>query len=306
MRTLVTGAAGFVGRYAVEELSRHGHTVAGLDQAFPIDVSGATQTITADLCSEKALMEAVAAIQPEACLHLGALAFVPSGESAPERMFSVNVIGTMNLMDALHAHAPDCRFLAVSSAQVYGRHATEQAVTEEAPLLPDTVYAVSKSAMESAVWGRAAVSRAPAVVARPNNHTGPGQSERFVIPALLNQIRAIRDGRTKPVLHVGNLDSVRDFSDVRDVVRAYRLLLESGTTGLAYNITAAQRLTIREILDTLCALAGILPEIQVDPERFRPTDASPFISVERLHRDTGWQAEIPLAQTLRDMLESGL
>jgi GDP-4-dehydro-6-deoxy-D-mannose reductase len=303
MRILVTGAAGFVGRYAVAELARAGHAVSALDLAFPRNPAGAAQTLEADLRAPETLRRAVAATRPEACLHLGALAYVPAGDTAPEGMFAVNVLGTMHLADALDARSPGCRLLAVSTAQVLGRRGGETLLADDAPPRPDSVYAVSKAAMEAAVWGRAADLALDALVARPNNHTGPGQSDRFVVPSLAAQILACRKTGRDAVLRVGNLDSIRDFLDVRDVVRAYRLLLEKGRPGCAYNIASATRVSIRTILDTLCKLAGVSPAIEIDPARFRPTDASPLLDTTRLRTDTGWTPEIPLEQTLRDMLE---
>jgi GDP-4-dehydro-6-deoxy-D-mannose reductase len=304
MRILVTGAAGFVGRYALAELAGAGHVVSALDLSFSGRPAGATQILEADLCAPDALREAVAATRPEACLHLGALAYVPAGDTAPERMFAVNVLGTMHLADALAAHAPGCRLLAVSTAQVLGRRGGDTELEDNAPARPDSVYAVSKAAMETAVWGRAADRRIAALLARPNNHTGPGQSDRFVVPSLAAQVLACRTAGSNAVLHVGNLDSIRDFLDVRDVARAYRLLLEAGQAGSTYNIASGTRVSIRTILDTLCRLAGVSPAIKVDPARFRPSDASPLLDTARLRADTGWAPKIPLEDTLRDMLEA--
>ncbi|MBN1558046.1 MAG: GDP-mannose 4,6-dehydratase, partial [Lentisphaerae bacterium] len=259
MRVLVTGAAGFAGRYAARELHAHGHAVTGLDLAFDEPVARLDRALSGDLGDADRLAELVGDAAPEACLHLAALSSVPDGDAAPERAFAVNVIGTDNLLAALARHAPACRVLAVSTAHVYGRSRGDMPLNENAPLLPDTVYAVSKAAMELAARGAAARSGLPLLIARPNNHTGPGQSARFVVPALVAQAAAIRDGTAEPVLRLGNLDSVREFADVRDVVRAYRLLLEAGRPGEAYNIGGGQRLTIRELVQTVCRLAGVQP-----------------------------------------------
>jgi len=302
MRVLVTGAAGFAARHLVPELAAHGHMVTASDVVdTPRGEAAAVQR--ADLTDRGAVDALVKAAAPDACVHLGAIAFVPDGDQRPGLMTSVNLGGTLNLLDAFASRAPGARIVVVSTAHVYGNRAGAEAVTEEAPLLPATRYAVSKAAADLAALGAAAARGAPVLTARPANHTGPGQPPRFVVPALAAQVRAMADGRTEPVLRVGNLDSEREFCDVRDVVRAYRLLLERGRPGRAYNIGSGRRVPIRTILETLCAAAGVDPRIEVDPARYRPTDYSPVLSTARLQAETGWSAAIALERTLGDVLQ---
>lgn len=258
---------------------------------------------TGDLLNRATPGRIVAEMMPEACIHLAGIAFAPDGDSKPETMLSVNVLGTINVLEAFREHCPRSRVLVVSTGRVYGALPGEAALSEEAPLRPLGLYAVSKAAADMAALGYAESGSLPVMTARPNNHTGPGQSERFVIPGLVSQARAIAAGRLKPVIRVGNLESERDFSDVRDVVRAYRLLIERGQPGLAYNIASQHSASIREILDEICGLAEITPRMQVDPARFRPKDRSPLLDISRITGHTGWRAEISRAETLRDMVK---
>ncbi len=303
MRVLVTGACGFVGRHALRELAERGHepyaTDAVLSDPLPPEAAGGT---AADLRDADALDRLVSSVRPDACLHLGALSFVPSGRADPEAMLSVNIAGTIGLLDALRRHAPACRTLVVSTAQIYAPATHDAWVAEDAPPAPATLYAVSKMAADLTALGYARRFGLPVLTARPNNHTGPGQSARFAIPSWIRQIRAVRAGQTPPVIRTGNLESRRVFMDVRDVARAYRLLIEQGEAGHAYNVSASDNLVLGRILDRLCVLAEIAPRLETDADAWRPADRSPLLSTEKIRERTGWAPRIPLEQTLRDML----
>lgn len=304
MRVLVTGAAGFVGRHATRELTANGHEVVACDQVFATPVEGALESLVADLCSADAMRDAVRRARLDACIHLGAIAFVPAGQSNPQTMLSVNVLGTVNLLDAVREQAPRARVLVISTAHVYGPHPDNGCLTEDSPMRPLTIYAISKAAADLASLSYAEQLGLHVMTARPTNHTGPGQSPRFVIPAFIAQLKAIASGQAKPVMEVGNLESRRDFVDVRDVARAYRLLLERGRPATAYNISSNRIVEIRTVLDRLCAMTGVRPRIVADPAKFRPTDSSPVLDIGRLRADTGWKPELDIGQTLRDMLAS--
>ncbi len=303
MRILVTGACGFAGRHLVAELLAHGHDPAALDLAAPPSAFPPSVLYRrADLADAAQLHQAVAEIQPEGCIHLAGLAFVPIGWSDPARMMQVNLIGTINLLEALRRGAPHARLLLISSAEVYGRTPPSAPLTEDAPLQPDHPYALSKSAAESMAFLYERRYGLPALAARPCNHIGPGQSGDFVVPSFAAQLREMAAGKRPPVMQVGNLDSRRVFLDVRDVARAYRLLMESGVPGRAYNVAGGDERSIREVLDMLCRAAGIQPRVEVDPARFRPTDRLPLLDGARLERATGWRPQIPLEETLRDIM----
>ncbi|MDD5705672.1 MAG: GDP-mannose 4,6-dehydratase [Kiritimatiellae bacterium] len=291
---MVTGAAGFAGRYAVAALKRAGHATFASDMA---EADGVTRL---DIRSAAAVGAAVAAARPDACLHLAAVSFVPDAARDPDGLHAINVAGTLHLAEALRRHAPRARLLFVSSAQVYGAVRGAAPLSEDAVLRPASDYAKSKAAAEEHLLTLCRDGGLNVAIARPGNHTGPGQSPKFVVPAFIAAVRAFRDGRL-PAIPVGNLECERDFTDVRDVTAAYLLLLERARTGAIYNIASGARLRIGELLERIARLAGVTPRIEVKPELYRPTDAAPVLSTASLVTDTGWQPRIGLDDTLRDM-----
>ena len=305
-RVLVTGAAGFVGGHLVRELLAAGHEVATTD-ALPAGhpaTAALPDYAPADLRDPAALRALVRATRPDAAIHLAAISFVPDAAKDPALLEAVNVGGPCNLAEALLAEAPAARMLFISSAQVYGAAAEPgaPALGEDAPIAPDTPYARSKAAAERALARLAAERGLRLVVVRPANHTGPGQSPKFVAPAFARQALAAARGELREI-RVGNLDSVRDFSDVRDVARAYRLALERGADGALYNVSSGALLRIGDLLSRLLALAGAAgTPVVPDPALYRPTDAVPALSTARLRADTGWEPAIPIDRTLRDLL----
>ena len=175
-------------------------------------------------------------------------------------------------------------------------------MTEDTPLQPLTIYGISKAAADLATLAHAKQYGIHAMTARPNNHTGPGQLPPFSIPSFARQIKAIARGESTPPMRVGNLESRRDLADVRDVARAYRLLIEKGRAGEAYNISSQNMVKVGAVLDELCRLAGINPKREMDSTLYRPPDESARIDTTKLLRETGWKPEIPFSQTLRDVL----
>lgn len=295
MKVLVTGCSGFAGRHAVAALLKAGHEAVGGDLVgpprFPVPCH---EMDVRDLGS---IVRVLQQVRPDAVLHLGGIAFVPLGWSEPQLVFSVNTIGTLNLLDAVRQHAPAARVLVVTSAEVYGSHPAPRPLAEDAPYRPDNIYGVAKAAADHAALLYATRHRLYAMVARPSNHIGAGQSLDFVSSAFAAQLAAIAGG-AEPVIRVGNLDQRRDFTDVRDVVHAYIRLLEQGQAGLAYNIASGRMIPVREILDTLCDIARVRPRIEIDPALFRPNENRPAYDTSRIRAHVGWQPEIPLRQTL--------
>jgi GDP-4-dehydro-6-deoxy-D-mannose reductase len=303
MRILVTGACGFVGKHLIAELNAAGHEVFGVDVGHPpAGLLPEERCVTADITSLETMSKVVFDILPEACVHLAAWAFVPAGGANPQKMIEINVMGTTQVLEAFRIVAPKARLLAVSTAQVYGMKRREAPVREEDPLFPESFYAISKAAADeiARLYGRQCGM--PVMVARPHNHIGPGQSPQFAVAAFARQIRAIAKGAT-PVMKVGNLDNVRDFTDVRDIVRAYRLLLEKGQPGQAYNIASGRQVRVGDLLDTLCRLAGVQPRIERDAALYRPDDGSPILDTQRLVDATGWTPGVRLDKTLKDILD---
>jgi GDP-4-dehydro-6-deoxy-D-mannose reductase len=289
VRALVTGARGFVGPYLVDHLESAGDEVVGLGP----DV---------DITDGEAIRSAVAAARPDAVYHLAAASHVGTSWSAPVEVLRVNAEGTLNLLLAAEAAGAQ-RVLVVGSAEEYGIvDPSALPLAETAPLRPVTPYGASKVAAE-VVGLQAFLGRGlPVVLARPFNHLGPGQSDRLVASTLAHQVaRNERDGTD--VIMAGDLTPHRDFTDVRDVVRAYRLLVERGEPGEAYNVCSGVAVPISEVADALIAHAGRPMRIELDPARLRPVEL-PVLQGDpsKLRAATGWAPEIPLERTLADLL----
>jgi GDP-4-dehydro-6-deoxy-D-mannose reductase len=291
VRVLVTGSAGFVGRWLTAHLAEAGDEVVGLDAEI-------------DVTEAEGLRDAVVAAAPDAVCHLAARTSVAESWSSSSTTYLVNTVGTVNLLDAALACPLRPRVLVVSSSEVYGRVSPEDLpLGEDRPPAPVSPYAASKAAAEMAALQAWLGSGLEVVRARPFNHTGPGQSGTFVVPALAEQIaRAASTGADR--LMVGNLDVRRDITDVRDVVRAYRLLLAGGAPGEVYNVCRGRSVAIREVAERLLALAGLDLPLVVDPARVRPADIPELRGdPTRLRAATGWEPRWELEATLGDVLD---
>ena len=305
-KVLVTGALGFVAGHLLRELEAAGHEVYTTDALTPRPGTEPPPRFSvADLRDRDALLALVRDIRPDACVHLGAISFVPDGDKDPSLLLGVNIAGTVNLLEAFRRECPESRFLFVSSAQVYGPapqvESANVPVRENAPTLPLSMYAISKVASERALAAYADAYGLQALVARPANHTGPGQTPRFVVPSFIRQVLEIEAG-LRSEMRVGNLRAIRDFTDVRDVVRAYRLILEHGVSGQSYNVSSGTHLEIGRVLDRIQEMVGIRASIVVDPALVRPADASMHLDVTRLRHTCGWTPKFSFDQTLRDMI----
>jgi len=304
VRVLLTGASGFAGPFVAEALVAAGHHVEGLARQPP--QRGAQVPFHAvDVRDADALAGVVAAIAPDAVVHLAAIAQPGAAEANPGLAYDVNLGGTLVLLSALRAAPARPRLLLVSSGAVYGAvRPAELPVTEETPLRPLSVYGASKAAAELAALQVARAHGLDVVVARPFNHTGPGQSADYVCAALASQVAAIEAGRQEPVLTVGNVDPVRDFSDVRDVAAGYVALLERGRSGTVYNLCAGDGVSVADIIAQLRSLARVPMRARIDPARRRSNDVERIVgSHERATTDTGWAPRIPLIDTLAAVLE---
>jgi GDP-4-dehydro-6-deoxy-D-mannose reductase len=292
MRALITGGKGFVGQWLAAHLKDCG------DEVVVVDVE-------TDVADGVALRKVVTDAAPEAIYHLAALTHVGESWDNPSLVLRVNVIGTAELLAAARSLARPPTVLVVSSAEVYGVVTPEQLPLDEAtPTAPATPYAASKLAAEAVALQAWRGYGQPVIVVRPFNHIGPGQSPNFAVPALAKRIvEARRSGATS--LRVGTLTTRRDFTDVRDVVVAYRLLIEHGVPGSTYNVCSGKDVAISEVADDLLALARADLELVTDPDLVRPVDV-PVLQGDAglLRAATGWVPSIPLATTLADVLAS--
>jgi GDP-4-dehydro-6-deoxy-D-mannose reductase len=306
MRVLITGAGGFVGWYLSAELIRYGYEVHVMDVNFKEPVPNVASHITMDILNTEQLNHLVGELKPEACVHLAGISSVSASHTNPSRVMLVNVIGTVNLLEAFRNLCKTSRILVISSSRIYGQPSDITLLSEDTLPSPQSIYAVSKLCADLASLTYAREYGMNIMVARPGNHTGPRQPPQFVVASICSQIKAIALGKAEPVIDVGNMESACDFSDVRDVVRAYRLLIEKGKSGLAYNISSGKIFKIRDIVETGLNLARLQNvRINVNPQKFRPTELIPPLDTSRIREHTGWQPEISFEQTIRDMLEHG-
>jgi GDP-4-dehydro-6-deoxy-D-mannose reductase len=258
-----------------------------------------------DVRDETAVLGLVETARPDSVLHLAAQSFVPRSFENPRETFDINVIGTLNLLQALKRAGFAGRMVYVSSGDVYGRVADESLPVDEATTpAPRSPYAVSKIAAEQLClqWHR--TEGLDVMVSRPFNHIGPGQDARFVVPALARQVVAIAQGRKPAVIEAGDIDTTRDFTDVRDVVAAYAAMLARGLPGGTYLVASGKERRVRDILGTMCGLMGVSPQIHQDPSKIRPAEQRRMVAdATLLWRDTGWKPGFTFEATLNDILE---
>jgi GDP-4-dehydro-6-deoxy-D-mannose reductase len=279
---LVTGADGFVGRHLLKELGEDG--VAG----------------RVDVLDGGAVTAELEAVKPRAVVHLAALSSVSESWEETVPLWRTNVLGTVRILEAVRSSAPAARVLLASSGEIYGRAATLP-VTEDAPVAPLSPYAASKAAAELAA-GQAALAGTDVVVARSFPHLGPGQDERFAVGSWTKQIARL-EAEGGGTLLVGDLSAERDLTDVRDVCRAYRLLLERDVPAGTYNVASGRTVPMRRVVELLADLAGVPVEVTQDEGRLRPVDIPKLSGNPAKLRDaTGWKPEIPLERTLSDAL----
>lgn len=302
MRVLITGATGFAGPWLIRELEAAGHEAIGAPGSAELDITDVA-----------AVGVFVASARPDAIAHLAGVSYGPEARRDPARATAVNAGGTRAVLSAAKTLGRDrgrpMPVLITSSSEVYGMPAAaDLPLRESAPLATTQPYGLSKLAQERVAFEFDAEPDVQVVVTRAFNHTGPGQHPRFVVPALAGRIIAAATDGTRRI-KAGNVDILRDFSDVRDVVRAYRLLIEGlassrlGESTRIYNVSSGSAVAIREIVERLAALVGIQIEVVVDPALVR-TDDAPEIrgDASLIRREVGWYPSIPLDVTLGDIL----
>lgn len=309
MRALITGAGGFVGRHLCTYLLEHTNwslTGTVLDSTSEAQVQPPQINVRSlDLRDRTNVVSVVADVQPDVVLHLAAQSSVSASFDDPWQTLENNIQAELNLLETVRQSGRKVIFLVVGSNEEYGApRPDELPQDEDSPLRPSSPYAVSKVAQDFLGLQHYLAYDTPVVRVRPFNHTGPGQSPRFVVPAFASQIARIEAGLQEPVMMVGNLATSRDFSDVRDIVRAYHLAVVEGEPGEVYNLSSGEPRSIKELLDTLLSYSALDIRVERDPERYRPVDV-PMVygSAEKFRRQTGWAPEIPFEQTLRDTLD---
>jgi GDP-4-dehydro-6-deoxy-D-mannose reductase len=299
---LVTGATGFAGSHLLDLFVEEGQAVSAWanpgGKRPPEDGHPLVTWKPVDVLDAAAVADAIAALRPSVIYHTAGAANVGSAWRRPADALRLNALGTHHVLEAVRVSRLDCAVLVTGSALVYRQSA--EALTEGSPLSPATPYGVTKLAQEM-VGARA--TWCPVLLARPFNHVGPRQSPSYVTSSFARQIAEIEAGLHEPVLRVGNLDSRRDITDVRDTVRAYRRMVQSGTPGQPYNVCAGQAYRVADLLDRLIEMSSVHVRVEVDLTRLRPSDTPVLLGdASRLHADTGWRPAIPIERTLADLL----
>jgi GDP-4-dehydro-6-deoxy-D-mannose reductase len=300
---LVTGATGFAGGHLVDHLVASGSGVVAWanpgGRGVPTAAADRVQWDLVDLLDPDAVIDALARTRPSAIYHCAGSPHVAASWKEPGHALRINVLGTHHLLEGLTRIGHSCPVLVTGSALVYRTGMLP--LTENDPIGPATPYGVSKLAQEM----RAVRDEgAPVFVTRSFNHAGPRQTPDFAISAFAKQIADIEAGNAEPVLRVGNLESRRDITDVRDTVRAYRLIVERGRARRPYNVCSGQAYRVGDLLDALVRLARTDVQVVSDPARLRPSD-NPLVAGDRsrVSVETGWQPEIPIERTLADVLD---
>lgn len=302
---LITGSEGFVGQHLWKELESNGYKVSGT--SLSQSEEGKTENIhVCDITNTEDMDEIIKTLRPEAIFHLAAWSNPGSSFSHPQKTIEVNVIGTINLLEAIRKidnYHP--RVLIIGSSAEFGIVPPQNLpITENTPLSANSPYGVSKITNWFTASQYFTSYGMDIVYPTPFNHTGPGQGLGFLATDISSQIVDIENGKQEPVIKTGNLSALRDMLDVRDVVRAYRLLLEKGKAGERYLICTGDSVPVKEIVEKLIALSSKEVKAELDPDKLRPSDMPEQRGdPSKIKEATGWEAEIPLEKTLKDLLD---
>lgn len=309
MKALVIGAGGFVGGYLISELYGRGAEVCATKLPHEnINFYGSSkavfETAELDILEESSIKELLLKFRPDYIFHLAAQSSVAVSWKKPALTVDINIKGCVNLLEAVRAAEISPRILFIGSSEEYGYAANRpEPVDESVRPEPANIYAVSKLTQNMIGELYCKAYGMDIISVRAFNHIGPGQTPQFVVADFCNQVVEISAGRKEPVMKVGNLSAKRDFTDVRDIVRAYALLAEKGKSGETYNVGSGQAVSIQSVLDRIINISGISIAVETDPQKLRPVDV-PFIEadVSKLKMDTGWARSISLEQSLADIL----
>jgi len=310
VNALITGIAGFAGSHLAELLLAKGYRVAGLDRTVERaeNLQGIRHRLelhACDLRDSDRVKEIISSVKPDEIYHLAAMAHVPTSFSDVRLTFDVNLNGTLNVLEGIREASVATKVLYVGTASEYGAvRDTDIPTHEDVPFRPVDPYGVSKAAADMLAYQYHKSYGLHIVRVRPFNHVGPRQSPEYLVASLARQVAQIEKGLVEPVLAVGNLESRRDLTDVRDMVLGYQLAIRDGEAGEVYNICSEEAVSVREVLDRLLSMTGTRMTVRQDPNRLRASDVPLVLGdCTRFRERTGWKTTIPLATTLRDTLE---
>jgi GDP-4-dehydro-6-deoxy-D-mannose reductase len=299
---LITGATGFAGGHLVESLAGSNRLV-GWGRSTPRpEIAGLIESQVVDLLDRERVRDAIASLRPATIFHLAGAPQVAESWRDTAKPLAGNVLATSHLFDAIRRVGLVCRVLVTGSAAVYAP--SDLPIKEDWPVAPGNPYALSKLAQEQLAMRAHADEGLDVVMVRPFNHTGSHQAPAFVAPSMARQIALIEKGDIEPLIRVGNLDARRDFTDVRDVVRAYISLIALGKAGEIYNVGSGVGRSIQSLLDALTSRARAKVRVEIDPERLRPAETSALVAdTTRLRDLTGWAPQISFESMLDSLLE---
>jgi GDP-4-dehydro-6-deoxy-D-mannose reductase len=306
LKIFITGATGFVGRHLINFLKSPAYKIYGTSFPEKPDPDDEKKNIVyLDIRSEEEISEAVKNAQPDWVFHLAALSNVRVSWEKTKETLETNLMGTFYLFEAVKIFAPESRVLFISSSDIYGSLSpVKKALREEDAFHVMSPYAFTKVSGEILSKFYAQVEEMNVIIARSFPHTGPGQSSDFVCSDWACQIARIEKGLAEPTIKVGDIGVKRDFSDVRDVVRAYALLARKGSRGEVYNVCSGKAVSLKEVLDILLSYSRKKIEVSVDPLKLRKVDIPMLLGDnEKIKREISWEPEIPLEKTLLDLLE---
>jgi GDP-4-dehydro-6-deoxy-D-mannose reductase len=311
LKSLITGITGFAGSHLAEYLLSRGDCEVHGTMRWRsrteniVHLDGRITTHVCDIRDATAMHELIRDLRPDRVYHLAAQSFVPMSWVAPAETMTTNVIGQINIFEAIRAVGCPTRVQIAGSSEEYGMVLPEEApIKETNPLRPLSTYGVSKVAQDLLGYQYHQSYGLHTIRTRGFNHTGPRRGDVFATSTFARQIAEIEKGRHEPVIHVGNLNAVRDFSDVRDTVVGYYLALEKGRPGDVYNVATGKGYKISEMLDILLSFSKIKIEIRPDPKRMRPSDVELLLGdATKLRNETGWEPKYKFEQTMKDLLE---
>jgi len=304
VRVFISGATGFVGHHLIDFLSSSEYTIYGT--SYPHHPPPAEKNIVfLDIRKEKEVFRVIEKTKPHWIFHFAAISNVRHSWEMRKETLETNLMGTFYFFEAVRKFCPESRILFISSSDIYGGMTSEEEpLREEGSFHVLSPYSFSKVSGELLSRFYSQVEELDIVIARPFPHTGPGQSPDFVCSDWARQIAQIEENLSQPVIKVGNIEVKRDFSDVRDVVRAYFLLMKKGKRGEVYNICSEKAVSLKNILAVFLSNSSSGISVEADPKKFRKADIPVLVgSSQKLRKDTEWKPEIPLEKTLLDLLE---
>ncbi len=305
MKVLIIGINGFVGEYLSELLISKGETVVGTVFNANMDTFREVEVFTMDVCNKTMVNQVIKQVQPDCIYNLSGQSSVALSWKEPAKTIEVNVIGTINLLDAIREYSPNAKLLLVGSSDQYGLiEAGDLPINEERYQRPQNPYATSKKSQEEIGLQYAKAYGLNIIIARAFNHIGPRQNRGFVVSDFTSRVASIAKGLANPTIEVGELAVLRDFTDVRDVVKAYQMIMTSGRVGEVYNVGSGKAVEVSYILDEIIRISGQKVTVRQTEEKIRPIENRVVICDNRkIVNELGWNPQIPLEQSLKETYE---